>query len=177
MTENPRLSPAFFVNRPEGDDRERAVCAHCGFVDYVNPKIVIGSVVVADRMILLCRRAIEPRRGFWTLPAGYLELGESAEEGARREAREEAGAEIEIDRLLAVYSIPRISQIQLIYRARLAQLGIAPGPESLEARLFRWEDIPWPDIAFPSVGWALRQHRESDGLAAFAPFSNPVEGL
>ena len=170
-------TPQFDMKVPEGDDRERAVCAHCGFVDYRNPKIVVGSVALWKDEILLCRRAIEPRQGFWTLPAGYLELGESAEEGARREAWEEARARLALDRLLAVYSVPRISQVQLMFRARLAAPDIAAGPESAEVGLFAWEDIPWADIAFPTVGWALRQWRETKDLADFPPFSNPVDGV
>ena len=158
---------------PEDDDRERAVCDHCGHIQYQNPKIVVGSVVHHDGKILLCKRAIEPRRGFWTLPAGYLELHETAEDGARREAREEALAQIDIVSMLAVYAIPRISQIQLMYRARLADPEIGVGPESLEAGLFRWEDIPWPELAFPSVFWALTQDRDAPWDRPFAPFTNP----
>ena len=145
---------------PEGDTRERRVCDDCGFIAYENPKVVVGSVVAHDDRILLCRRAIEPRRGYWTLPAGYLELNESTAGGATREAWEEARAEIAIEGLLAVYDIPRISQVQLIYRARLVTPAVAPGPESLEVRLFAWDEIPWPDLAFPSVGWALEHYRE-----------------
>jgi len=104
---------------PDGDNRERQVCPDCGFVNYENPKIVVGSVVVWEDRILLCRRAIDPRHGYWTLPAGYMELNESAAQAAAREAWEEAQAAITIDGLLAVYSIPRISQVQLIYRAHL----------------------------------------------------------
>src|SRR3990170_2498716 len=104
---------------PDGDDRPRLVCGTCGFIQYDNPMIVVGSVATWEGRILLCRRAIHPRRGFWTLPAGYLELHESAADGAVREAWEEARARLRIDQLLAVYSIPRISQIQLIFRARL----------------------------------------------------------
>ncbi|MEX2644493.1 MAG: NUDIX hydrolase [Acetobacterales bacterium] len=148
---------------PQGDDRERLTCPDCGFVSYENPKLVVGAVCTWDSRILLCRRAIEPRRGLWTLPAGYLELNETAEEGARREAREEAGVEIEIDGLLAVYNIPRISQVQLIYRARLPGPEYRAGEESEECGLFPWEDIPWDDIAFPSVHWALRHYREARG--------------
>lgn len=158
---------------PEGDDRERLVCGDCGYVHYENPKIVVGSVASFGQRILLCRRAIEPRKGFWTLPAGYLELNEAAAEGARREAYEEARARIEIDQLLAVYSIPRISQIQLIFRAKLLDEGIEAGPESEEVALFAWEEIPWDEIAFPSVHWALGHYREVRGEDFFAPRANP----
>jgi ADP-ribose pyrophosphatase YjhB (NUDIX family) len=171
------LAPRFETRIPDGEDRERAICAHCGFIDYRNPKIVVGSVAAFEGRILLCRRAIDPRKGYWTLPAGYLELGETAEEGALREAREEAGAELRIDRLLAVYSVPRIGQVQLIFRALLENPALAPGSESLEARLFEFADIPWPEIAFPTVHWALQHHRESRERAGFPPYSNPVEGL
>jgi ADP-ribose pyrophosphatase YjhB (NUDIX family) len=161
---------------PEGDDRPRLVCPECTYVVYENPKVVVGSVVLAeDGRVLLCRRAIEPRRGFWTLPAGYLELGESPEEGARREAREEACAHIELEGLLAVYSVPRISQVQLMYRARLAEPAIAAGPESLEVGLFGWEEIPWDELAFPTVHWALHHHRERLGRPLGQPAGN-VEG-
>jgi ADP-ribose pyrophosphatase YjhB (NUDIX family) len=112
--------------------------------------------------ILLCRRSINPRRGFWTLPAGYLELNESTTAGAEREAWEEAQAKIQIEGLLAIYDIPRISQVQLIYRARLLDEAVAAGPESLEVRLFGWDEIPWDDLAFPSVRWAL--HHENEAL-------------
>lgn len=141
---------------PEGEDRERLVCGDCGFVAYENPKIIVGSVVEAEPgCVLLCRRAIEPRRGFWTLPAGYMEMGETAEEGAAREAREEAMAEIAVESLLGVYSIARIGQVQLIFRARLSRPGFAAGPESEAVALFAWSSIPWDDLAFPSVAWAL----------------------
>ncbi len=168
------LSPAFSARVPEGDDRTRLVCDHCQHVQYVNPKIVAGAVVHVDGRILLCRRAIEPRLGYWTLPAGYLELRESPEEGARREAREEACADIEIDALLAVYHVRRISQIQLIYRARLVS-GFAAGPESLEVGLFEWQEIPWSDLAFPTVMWALNHYREAPTEQIFQPFVNPAE--
>lgn len=158
---------------PAGDDRTRLVCRDCGFVNYENPKIVVGSVATWEDRILLCRRAIEPRRGFWTLPAGYLELHEEAAEGARREAWEEARADLEIDQLLAVYSIPRISQIQLIYRAALVTPEVAAGPETLELDLFAWDAIPWDLLAFPSVHWALKDHRAVRGQAVFAPRGNP----
>jgi ADP-ribose pyrophosphatase YjhB (NUDIX family) len=146
---------------PEGDNRERMICADCGYILYDNPKIVVGSVARWGERILMCRRAINPRRGFWTLPAGYLELNESTSAGAQREAFEEAQARIEIEGLLAIYDIPRISQVQLIYRARLIDEAVAPGVESLEVALFLWDEIPWDDIAFPSVRWALHHAREA----------------
>ena len=177
MTKNQNAAPDFAREIPDGDDRERAICRRCGFIDYQNPKIVVGSVALWKDKILLCRRAIEPRSGYWTLPAGYLELGESAEDGARREAWEEARARLVLERLLAVYSVPRISQVQLMYRARLERAEIAAGPESAEVGLFAWDDIPWADLAFPTVGWALRHWRETMRQDDFAPFSHPVDGL
>ena len=120
--------PDHFSRRvPDGDNRERLVCDSCGFVSYENPKVVVGSVCTWGERILLCKRAIEPRRGFWTLPAGYLEVREATGVGAAREAWEEALARIEIDALLAVYNIPRISQVQVIYRARLLAPTSPPG--------------------------------------------------
>lgn len=148
------------------------MCQTCGFIDYVNPRIVTGVVAHRDGRILLCRRAIDPRKGFWTLPAGFLELGESVEEGARREAREEACAELEFEAMLAVYSIPRIGQVQIFFRARLLN-DPAPGPESTDVKLATWEEIPWADLAFPSVKWSLDAHRSVEGRTGFAPFGNP----
>ena len=174
----PRIPISFAEETPEGEDRLRRVCQTCGFIDYVNPRIVTGVVAHAGGKILLCRRSIEPRKGFWTLPAGFLELGESVEEGAIREAREEAGADLAIESLLAVYSIPRIGQVQIFFRARLLNEP-APGPESLEVMLASWDDIPWKELAFPSVRWALDHHRESEDKLGFAPFANPpgTDGL
>ena len=166
-------SSAFVQKIPEGDTRPRLVCDTCGFIRYENPKIVVGSVVAHEGRLLLCRRAINPRSGFWTLPAGYLELNETTADGAVREAFEEATARIEIDRLLAVYSIPRLSQVQLIYRARLLDPDVKAGPESAEVGLFQWEEIPWDDMAFPSARWALRHWRETEALQEFAPMTNP----
>lgn len=169
-----RPLPAHFARSvPPGDTHERDVCGTCGFVHYANPKIVTGSIVRRDGLILLCRRAIEPRRGFWTLPAGFMELGETVEAAARREAREEANAEIVIDRLFAVYSIPRLAQVQVMYLAHLAAPEVSAGPESLEVKFMGWNEIPWADLAFPSVRWALEQYRSVEGRAHFAPFSNP----
>ena len=152
---------------------ERLVCDECGYIQYDNPKIVVGAVAARAGRILLCRRAIEPRSGYWTIPAGYLELNESSEQGALREAREEACAELRLDGLLAVYNIPRISQVQLIYRAELLSAEIAAGEESAEVGLFAPANIPWRDLAFPSVRWALTQYAEIKDKENFAPFTNP----
>ncbi|MFW5925552.1 MAG: NUDIX domain-containing protein [Myxococcota bacterium] len=158
---------------PQGDTHERLVCPDCGFIAYENPKVIAGSVVTREDRFLLCRRAIEPRAGFWTLPAGFLELGESPREGAAREAWEEAYARIDIDALLAVYTIRHIGQIQLMFRAHLADPDVAPGPESTDVQFYRWEDIPWAELAFPSVHWALEHFRQVQGQPLFAPFTNP----
>lgn len=167
------LPENFARHVPDGDSLERMVCDSCGFIAYENPKVVVGAVVSWQDKILLCRRAIDPRKGFWTIPAGYLELRERPDDGARREAQEEACAEIVIDQLLAVYSIPRLSQVQLIYRARLEKPSFAAGEETLEADLFSWQDIPWQDLAFPSVHWALKHFDAVRGRAAFPPHANP----
>jgi ADP-ribose pyrophosphatase YjhB (NUDIX family) len=163
-----------FIRRtPDGEDRERLICGDCGFIAYENPKIVTGSVVSVEGKILLCRRAIEPRRGFWTIPAGYMELGETVEEAARREAFEEARADLLLDGILAVYSIARIGQVQVLFRASLAQPGFEAGPESLEVKLFAWDDIPWDDLAFPTVHWVLRAWRDAGPGPLGAPATNP----
>lgn len=163
----------FIRKIPDGDDHERLVCRDCGFINYENPKVVVGSVATWDDRVLMCRRAIPPREGFWTLPAGYMELHETTAEGAAREAWEEACARIEIDALLAIYNIPRLSQVQVMYRARLTSPDIEAGIESLEVGLFDWADIPWDDIAFPSVHWALGHFDEVRGLDGFSAKTNP----
>ena len=169
---------SFVRHVPEGDNRERMVCADCGYVAYENPKVVVGSVVVAEGRVLMCRRAIEPRKGFWTLPAGYMELGETLEEGAAREALEEAEAAITIEGILGVFSIARIGQVQVIFRAHFTGPGtpaFAAGPESLEVRLFSPDEIPWDDIAFPSVHWALQAWRQAGTGPIGKPAGNPPD--
>lgn len=168
-----RLKVRFTKLVPPGDDRERSVCDSCGYVDYQNPKVVVGSVATWEGKILLCRRAIPPRVGFWTIPAGYMELHESPEEGALREAYEEARARLEVIDLLAVYTIRRISQVQMIYRARLTSPQVAAGPESQEVKLFEPSEVPVDAIAFPSVHWALAHYRASVGVQAWVPQRNP----
>jgi ADP-ribose pyrophosphatase YjhB (NUDIX family) len=168
--------PAFSIKVPEGDNRQRLVCDRCGFVDYVNPRIVVGAVCAWKDGILLCRRAIEPRKGFWTIPAGFLEEKETLEQGAMREALEEARADIEIGPLLGAYSVPRISQVQMVFRARLRSPDVGPGEESLEVRLLAWEEIPWGELSFPSVRSALRRFHAVRGLAEFAPEVRTLSG-
>ncbi len=172
-TDDPRGFGPRVQEVPEGDSLLRLVCPDCGFIAYENPKIVVGSVVTHGDRVLLCRRAIMPRRGYWTLPAGFLELHESPIEGAMREAWEEACAKIAIDALLAVYTIRHPSQVQLMYRARLASPDFAAGPESLEVQLFPWDQIPWSELAFPSVRWALEASRTVENERTFAPRTNP----
>ena len=171
--------PEFVRRVPDGDNRERLICPDCGYVAYENPKIVVGAVVAAQGSVLLCRRAIEPRLGFWTLPAGYLELGETVEEGAMREAWEEAEARIALEGILGLFSISRIGQVQIIFRARFAEPDraplFAPGPESLEVALVAWEQIPWDLLAFPTVHWALQAWRANGAGPIGAPSGNPPD--
>ena len=146
---------------PEGDDHLRLVCRDCGFINYENPKLVVGSVVSYGDQLLLCRRAIEPRKGYWTLPAGFMEMGETCREGAAREAMEEANAAVEVGDTLGIYTITRISQVQVFFRSILKTPDFSAGIESLEVKLFDWDDIPWDEIAFPTAKWALKAWREN----------------
>jgi len=141
---------------PPGDNRTRHMCDHCGAVHYQNPRNVVGSVSVWDDKILLCRRAIEPRHGYWTLPAGFMEIGETTAEAAARETLEEACAQVEIQSLFSLLNVVPAQQVHIFYRARLLNPDIAAGEESLEARLFAETEIPWDHIAFPTVSQTLR---------------------
>lgn len=145
---------------PELDNRPRAVCTRCGYVDYVNPINVVGTIPVWEGesdgpRILLCLRAIEPRRGYWTLPAGFMEIGETVAEGAVRETREEAGANVELGGLFSVFDVVHTNQVHLFHRARLLDLDLDPGPETLETRLVSVDEIPWETLAFRTVRAAL----------------------
>lgn len=146
-------------NIPEGDNRPRAVCNDCGIIHYQNPKIVAGTLPIWKDQVLLCKRAIEPRSGYWTLPAGFMENAESLEAGASRETLEEANAEVTDMRLYTVFSIPRISQVYMIFRANLtAEDAFYPGIESLETALFTEDEIPWDDIAFKMITRSLEYY-------------------
>ena len=136
---------------PPDDNRERAVCPACAEIHYENPLNVVGTVPVWGDQVLLCRRAIEPRLGLWTLPAGFMELGESTADGALRETVEEAGARVELLPLFAVLNVVPVGQVHLFYRARMLDTTLDPGPETLEARLFSEDEIPWERIAFRTV--------------------------
>eukprot|EP00127_Corallochytrium_limacisporum_P005074 Clim_evm29s198 gene=Clim_evmTU29s198 len=189
------------LRRSVPDDGPRLTCPECNFIYYENPKIIVGTVAVydgaferdkwknnADGMeimgkILLCRRNIEPRRGFWTLPAGYMELGETAEGGALRETLEEAGVTAESGPLLGVFSLMHAGQVQLFYGASVSNEKINPGVETIEAKYFAWDEIPWDKLAFPTVTWALNAYRDyantvassvdPQSLHTFTPHGNP----
>jgi ADP-ribose pyrophosphatase YjhB (NUDIX family) len=150
---------------PEGDHLPRYVCETCGTIHYRNPRLVVGCVPVHAGRILLCRRAIEPRRGYWTVPAGFMENGETLQEAAARETREEALAEVEIGSLLSVVHVLHAEQVHVFFRATLPQAHFGAGVESLEVKLVTPEDIPWSDIAFPSTDFTLRRYLE-DGASA-----------
>ena len=145
---------------PPGDNLERHVCDACDTVHYSNPKMVLGCIPEWDDRILLCRRAIEPRHGKWTLPAGFMENGETTAEAAMRETLEEAGARVELGDIYTVLSVRHVNQVHIFYRARLLDLDFAPGTESLEVGLFREEDIPWPELAFRTISATLRLYYE-----------------
>ncbi|MAZ88900.1 MAG: NUDIX hydrolase [Cellvibrionaceae bacterium] len=143
---------------PQGDDRERHICPECDTIHYHNPKIIAGCLPIYEDKVLLCRRAIQPRHGLWTLPAGFMENGESTEEGALRECWEEAQAELELHNLYTMYSLPQINQVYLLFKGELKNLDFGPGPESLEVELFREDQIPWKEIAFPVMKKTLRHY-------------------
>lgn len=145
---------------PGGDNRERAVCPSCGHTHYVNPLNVVGTLPVWGEQVLLCKRNIEPRKGFWTLPAGFMELGESTAEGAVRETDEEAGARIEMQGLYSIFNVVAAGQVHIFYRARLLDTDFAPGPESMEVCLFHEHEIPWEDLAFRTVRMTLERYFE-----------------
>ena len=153
---------------PEGDNRQRYVCIQCETIHYQNPNIVAGCIAEWQGKILLCKRAIQPRYGLWTLPAGFMENGESTEDAAKRETREEAGAEIDITGLYGLFSIPQISQVYMLFRGTLAEGAYQAGVESLECMLFDENSIPWDQLAFEVVRETLRRYfRDKAGNNGF----------
>ncbi len=152
---------------PEGDQHFRHVCPACGTIHYENPKMVVGCIPEWEDQILLCRRAIEPRSGFWTLPAGFMENGETAAEGAMRETWEEAGARVTVGPLYNLFNLPHINQVYLMFRAQLLDLQHSPGVESLETRLYREADIPWEQLAFRTVRLTLEMYFRDRAQGSF----------
>jgi len=153
---------------PAGDSLPRHICDRCKAVHYRNPKLVVGALPEWENRILLCRRAIEPRHGKWTLPAGFMENNETVAAAALRETVEESGAHIELGEIYTLISVPHISQVHVIYRARLLDLDFAPGEETLEVALFGEEEIPWDEIAFRTIGMTLRHYFADRRAGRFA---------
>ena len=159
-------SPVRYV-MPADDNRDRATCTVCATVHYENHLNVVGTLPVWQDKVLLCRRNIEPRHGFWTLPAGFMELGETTEQGAIRETIEEAGANIELQGLYTLLNVVRVGQLHLFYRARLLDTDFAPGPETIETQLFAEDEIPWDDLAFRTVRETLKRFFEDRRTGQF----------
>ena len=159
---------------PQGDNVMRYVCDACDTVHYQNPKIVAGCIVTWQDRILLCKRAIEPRYGLWTIPAGFMELGETVNAAAARETMEEACAEVEIDDLFALYNIPHVSQLYVIFKAHMKVPEFSPGEESLETELFSVDEIPWEELAFQVVRAALKRFIENRDETPHRPFVDNI---
>ena len=148
------------VRIPHNDDRERYVCISCDTIHYQNPRVITGCIPIWNDKVLLCRRAIEPRAGYWTLPAGFMELGETTVEGALRETREEANARVDILNLYVVINLPHVNQVHMMFRSRLLDLEYSPGSESTDVDLFTEDRIPWDELAFGSIRHSLRFYFE-----------------
>lgn len=159
------------INRliPKGDNRERYVCSdeECGEIHYQNPRIITGCLPIYKEQILLCRRAIEPRLGLWTLPAGFLENQETTQQGAERESIEEANTNLVVKELYTIFDIPHINQVYFFYRAELIDTDFSPGIESLDVKLFNKEDIPWDELAFPAIKKTLEYYIEDSAKQEF----------
>lgn len=160
------------IRVPEGDHLPRHVCEQCTTIHYQNPRIIAGCIVTHGKSVLICRRAIEPRRGFWTLPAGFMENGETVAEAAAREAMEEACATVELDALYAVVDVVHVGQVHMMYRGTLKAGRHQPGPESLETALVSMDEIPWSELAFPSVTFTLECFRDDIARGHFALHSH-----
>ncbi|BFM06534.1 NUDIX hydrolase [Halioxenophilus aromaticivorans] len=162
---------------PDGDDRERHVCSSCDTIHYLNPKIITGCLPFMGDQVLLCKRAIEPRYGLWTLPAGFMENGETVEQGAARESWEEARIKLNDLQLYQVFSLPHISQVYFFYLAEITQPDFGPGPESLEVKLCHLDDIPWDELAFTVVESTLRYFIEDRKTGHFPVRSQTLEAM
>ncbi len=160
---------------PEGDNRPRHVCDHCHVIHYQNPKIVTGTLPVWGDQVLLCKRAIQPRHGLWTLPAGFMENGETMEQAAIRESVEEANANLRIQSLYTVISLPHINQVYVLYLAELKDLDFHPGVESLEVKLFDEQDIPWQQLAFRTIDFTLKRYFEDRKTSSFPIHTHAIE--
>lgn len=161
---------------PPDDNRDRAVCPACGHIHYVNPINVVGTLPVWGDQVLLCRRNIEPRHGFWTLPAGFMEMGETTEQGALRETDEEAGARVTLLGLYTVINVVSVGQLHLYYRADLHDINFAPGPETIEAQLFRESEIPWDLLAFRTVRETLKHYFDDRRRGQFSLHCGDIIG-
>jgi ADP-ribose pyrophosphatase YjhB (NUDIX family) len=159
---------------PAGDSLPRYVCPACGVIHYTNPKVVVGCIPEWGQKILLCRRAIEPRHGLWTLPAGFLEDNETTLEGAVRETLEEAGARVEAAGLYTLFNLPHANQVYVMYRARLLDLDFKPGPESLDVRLCGEAEIPWGEMAFEVIVHTLRLYWDDQRRGGFGTYAGDV---
>lgn len=162
---------------PPGDTLPRHVCAACNTIHYQNPRMVVGCIPEWEDRILMCRRAIEPRQGLWTLPAGFLENGETTMQGALRESLEEANARVEIGALYTLYNIPHINQVYMLFRAQLLDLEFKPGYESLEVKLFSEDEIPWNEVAFRAIRETLKHYFEDRGNGEFRFHIGTIEPI
>lgn len=160
---------------PSGEDRSRFICSDCGFIHYLNPRMIVGTLPFIKNQVLLCKRAIEPRYGFWTLPCGFLENGESAQDGALRETMEEANAQVEILTLHTLYSVIHVNQVYMIFLARLTNLNFFPGSESLETKLFSHDEIPWDNLAFSSIRFSLEMYTKDFPQGSRFPYLGSID--
>lgn len=158
---------AVMIRIPPNDDRERFVCNSCDTIHYQNPKVIAGCIPVWDDRILMCKRAIEPRSGYWTLPAGFMELGETTTEAALRETREEVNASVSIQSLYVVINLPHVNQVHMLFRSQLLDLEYSPGAETTDVNLFAEDEIPWTDIAFGSIRHTLNFYFEDRKMKNF----------
>lgn len=159
---------------PDGDNRPRYCCASCGTIHYQNPRLVLGTIPVFGEQILLCRRAIEPRHGYWTLPAGFMENGETLEEGASRETTEEAGIDFQLGNVFSMLSVQHVDQVHVFFLATMTSARIGGGPETLEARLFDEDEIPWDNMAFHTVTKTLRWFFDDRRSGSYGVHSAPI---